>query len=268
MLSKKGFKYNIRGNGDPVLFIHGAHFADTYVSLEAEPALAGFRRITYRRRGYDGSLRHTGPFSINEHAQDALELLRDLGIKRAHVVGHSSGGLIALQMALTDPEAVRSLILLEPALMMVPSAPGFVDAVASAIDKYKAGDASGAVSAFIDLIAEPDWRTQIPRMVPGGIEQAEKNVATFFEVELSSMVTWRFDRGLAGGITQPVLFVIGTKSGSVFHDGKKLCQEWIPQTEEFSVKGASHLLQFQDPSCSAQIARRMAEFLPRDRIAA
>ena len=268
MLSAKGFKHDIQGDGEPVLFIHGAHIADSYLSLGAEPALALFRRVTYRRRGYDGSPRHTGPFSIKEQAQDALDLLSDLGIERAHVVGHSSGGLIALQMALTDPGAVRSLVLLEPALMMVPSAPGFFEAVAPAIDKYNAGDAAGAVGAFINLVAEPDWRTEVPRMVPGGLEQAEKDAATFFEIELPSLGAWSFDRGEASEITQPVLFVIGTESGSLFQEGKKLCQAWIPQTKEFSVQGANHLLQFQDPSCSAQIARGMAEFLPRDRIAA
>jgi pimeloyl-ACP methyl ester carboxylesterase len=43
-------------------------------------------------------------------------LLRELAIERAHIVGHSSGGLIALQLALDHPELVRSLALLEPAL--------------------------------------------------------------------------------------------------------------------------------------------------------
>ena len=50
----------------------------------------------------------------------AVALLRHLGIERAHVVGHSSGGVMALRLALDAPEAVHSLILLEPALMDVP----------------------------------------------------------------------------------------------------------------------------------------------------
>ena len=75
-------------------------------------------------------------------------------------------------------------------MMMVPSAPEFFGAVAPVIDKYKSGDAAGAVGAFIDLVAEPNWRTEVPRMVPGGLEQAEKDAATFFEVELPSVGAW------------------------------------------------------------------------------
>jgi pimeloyl-ACP methyl ester carboxylesterase len=49
--------------------------------------------------------------------------MRHLGIERAHVVGHSSSAIMALQLALDAPDRVLSLALLEPALLAVPSGP-------------------------------------------------------------------------------------------------------------------------------------------------
>jgi 3-oxoadipate enol-lactonase len=266
MLSAGGFQYEVHGKGEPVLFIHGALIADTFLPVSADPALGRYQNITYRRRGYDGSPRHTGPFTIEQQAQDALDLLRELELECAHIVGHSGGGAIALQMALTAPGAVRSLILLEPALVMVPSAPAFFEAVTPAIDKFKAGDAVGAADAFIKLVAGPGWRTEVAKMIPGGVEQAEQDAAAAFEVDIPSVGAWRFDRDLASRITQPTLYVIGTESGTFFDEGQLLCQDWIPQTEAFSVKGAKHHLHYQDPDCSSQVARRISEFLERHKI--
>src|SRR5690349_17953707 len=79
-----------------------------------------------------------------EQAADARALLRRLGIERAHVVGHSAGGPIALRLALDAPEFVHSLALLEPALMDVPSGPLFAEAVGPAFRIYQAGDKAGA----------------------------------------------------------------------------------------------------------------------------
>ena len=86
-------EYEIVGTGEPVVLIHGALIAEAYAPLCAEPALtAHYRLVRYHRRGYAGSSRVTAPFSIAQQAADCLALLRHLGIERAHVVGHSSGG--------------------------------------------------------------------------------------------------------------------------------------------------------------------------------
>jgi len=268
MTSSTGLKYQIHGTGEPVLLIHGGHIADTYRPLVAEPLFAPYRKITYRRRGYADSPSHIGPFSIEDAAGDALRLLKGLGIERAHVVGHSSGGIIALQMALSAPQAVNSLVLLEPALMMVPSAPAFFAKVGPALEKYTARDRAGAVAAFIGLVAGPNWQAEVTKIVPGGIEQAVKDAATFFDVELPAIGEWQFTARQAREIFQPVLYVIGSESDAVFKDGKELCEAWIPHTEAFVVHGAKHHLQHEDPSCSGQVARGLSKFFARHPMAA
>ncbi len=61
--------------------------------------------LSVHRVGYAGSSRVAGPVSIARQAAHVRALMRHLGIERAHIVGHSSGGNIALQLALDAPAA-------------------------------------------------------------------------------------------------------------------------------------------------------------------
>jgi pimeloyl-ACP methyl ester carboxylesterase len=124
--------YEVLGSGEPMLFIHGSHIADALQPLVAEPALERFQRIGYHRRGLGGSTRpvEAEPTSVAVQAEDAIGLLDHLGVDRAHVVGHSLGGAIALELAAQHPTRVASLVLLEPVLLMTPAGAAFARALA------------------------------------------------------------------------------------------------------------------------------------------
>src|SRR4029453_6491096 len=87
-------EYEIAGEGEPVLLIHGSLIADSFLPLMGETSLANYRLIRYRRRGFSGSSAHKGPCSIERQASDAAALLRQLGVRRAHIAGHSYGAII------------------------------------------------------------------------------------------------------------------------------------------------------------------------------
>ena len=179
-------EYEVVGSGEPMLLIHGAHIADALQPLVAEPALERFQRIRYHRRGLGGSTYpvDAGPTSVPVQAKDAVGLLDHLGVDRAHLVGHSLGGAIALELAAQHPTRVASLVLLEPAFLTTPAGAAFARAVAPLTERYEAGDAEGAVHGFLALVGDRNWRATIERTVPGGIAQAVKDAATFFEMEL------------------------------------------------------------------------------------
>ena len=107
-------EYEVRGAGDPVVLIHLAPYADSFLPLMDQPALSDYQLIRYRRRGYGGSAEKSDRVTISENARDLAGLLRFLEIRRAHIVGHSYGGLVGLQLALDRPEAAGSLVLMEP----------------------------------------------------------------------------------------------------------------------------------------------------------
>ena len=105
------------GSGEPVLLISPV-IADGFLPLVAEPALADRHQlIRYHKRGWCGSTDTGAPVSVADHAADAAALLDRLGVSRAHIVGHSSGAAVALQLALDHPERVHTLALLELSLL-------------------------------------------------------------------------------------------------------------------------------------------------------
>ena len=241
--------YEVEGRGEPILFIHGAHIADAMRPLVEDSALDRFQRIRYHRRGVGGSSCPPEALAttVAVHAEDAVGLLEHLGVDRAHVVGHSSGGSIALEIASRHPTRVSSLVLLEPALMMVPSGAAFADLVTPLVGRYEGGDAESAVHGFLALVGDRDWRNAIERTVPGGIAQAVKDAATFFVSELPAVSDWTFGPEQATAITCPVLSVLGSKTSPLFVEGHELLHEWFPQCHDADIPGASHLLEMEAP---------------------
>src|SRR5688572_10193656 len=107
-------EYEVKGKGEPVLLIHGSHVARSFFPLMSQPALVdSYMLIRYHRRGWLGSTSPDGPFSIEEQAADARALLEHIGVRPPlHVVGHSYGGPIAMQLAHDYPDYVQSLVLM------------------------------------------------------------------------------------------------------------------------------------------------------------
>ena len=251
--------YEVVGSGEAVLLVHGAHLADALQPLVAEPALARFQRIRYHRRGLGGSTCpvEAGPTSVAVQAEDAAGLLDHVGVDRAHVVGHSWGGAIALELAAQYPTKVASLVLLEPALLTTPAGAAFVRAVAPLVERYEAGDAEGAVHGFLAMVGDRNWRATIEQTVPGGVAQAVKDAATFFEMELPGPA-WTFGPEQAAAITCPVLSVLGSRSSPLFVQSRQLLHAWFPACQDADIVGATHLLQMQAPR---PVAKAIAAFL-------
>src|SRR5512139_571191 len=149
-----------QGSGEAVLLVHGGILADGLAPLLKEAALTRhYRLISIHRRGYGGSSRLTPPFTIADQAKDCLSVMRHLDVDQAHVVAHSYGGLIALQLASDVPNRLRSLSLIEPALLgLIPSAPQIMEIFDSLGQLYQAGDKAGVVHNWLLLQSRPNYR--------------------------------------------------------------------------------------------------------------
>ena len=102
--------YHVAGNGDSVLFISGLGGMAGFWSAQVVALSPSFRVLTFDHRGV-GRSAGTPPYSVGQWSADVLALLDHAGVERAHVVGHSTGGIIAQMFAVEHPARVRTLVL-------------------------------------------------------------------------------------------------------------------------------------------------------------
>ena len=251
-------EYELKGSGEPVLLIHGSHICRSFLPLLAQPSLTEkYTLIRYHRRGFLGSTPARGPISIKDQAADARALLEYLHMSLVHIVGHSYGGSIALQLAADAPTYVHSLVLLEAALTTVPHWKAVRELNAATTERYRQGDWEAAVDAFLGSPAE---RAVVARNVPGGLEQAIRDLDTYFGIEVPAHEAWHFTEADGKQITQPLLFIQGSESQVLYVECRDQIQQWMPQTETVVLQGATHLLHMQQP---AGVAALMIEFFTR-----
>jgi 3-oxoadipate enol-lactonase len=253
-------EYETRGFGRPVALIHLSLCADSFATLMDQPALADYQLIRYHRRGYAGSSRTAGPVAISDQASDLAGLLDSLRVRSAHIVGHSYGGLIALQLALDRPDLVGSVALMEPALRVRSGGPASQELskhMAAAMQSYQQGDQAAAVARWLTAVFAPGYRQLLDRVFPGSWEQAVQDADTFFGIEVPELQRWQFGTAEARRISVPVLSMVGSESDPAFFEMEVLLRELFPQLEIVRVPGLNHLLCMREP---ALVADTLAQF--------
>ena len=103
--------YIEKGEGFPLIMLHGNGEDCSYFEHQMEPFAQHFRVIAIDTRGHGQTPRGNVPFTIRQFAQDLLEFMDNHDIKKAHILGFSDGGNIAMVFALAHPEHVEKLIL-------------------------------------------------------------------------------------------------------------------------------------------------------------
>ena len=267
-------EYEEAGSGEPVLLLHGGLLADENAPLPRESALTdNYRVINYHRRGFAGSDHPEGRAQISDQVADARALLADLGIERTHVVGHSLGGVIGVQLALDEPDLVQSLALLEPALMgaIAKSMAGpegaakaqedFIEGMKKVNEIFESGDRRGALMAFLETRAGGAFREVLDWLTKTGeFDQAVRDADTFLQVEMPAAYAWSFTPEDAKRIKQPVLSILGVQSPERAQKVHEVLKQWVPQTQEVYLENAEHALPLMDPP---GIAKTLAEWLSK-----
>lgn len=156
--------YLDQGRGRPLVIVHpGSSDAGSWQAVAA--ALApDFRVLRFDRRLYRKSGPPPSPHTIAREVDDVAALL-DLVDEPAFLVGHSSGGIVALEAALHAPTALAGLVLYEPPVAVTEPLGG--QAVARARAALARGAASAAVAIHLRHIVRLPWLTvALARLCP------------------------------------------------------------------------------------------------------
>jgi len=153
--------------GEAVLFLHGWSSS----ILGYAPILGMFKAPKFRAIALDyiGNGRSDKPDLLTVHSiafkvKTAMLLLKHLGIKKAHIAGHSMGGVVSSLFALTHPDMTSSIILLGPA-GMVKLSPQMIANMKNSYENFAGITTMKNVQAFIQMLYykwKPEWNALLP----------------------------------------------------------------------------------------------------------
>jgi len=253
----------VLGEGDPLVVIQTALHADELRPLATLLAEGGPHCVVhYHRRGYAESEPVTQPSTIAGEVADLRALLGALHLGPVDLVGVSYSAAIALTAASTSPDLVRTLTILEPPPIGVPSTPEFVAANQRLIDSRRLNGPLAALDEFMTRVIGPDWRADVERDDPGSTAAMERDVPTFLDSDLPALLGWEFDRQDAALIQCPVLHIGGSDSGRWFAEVRWRLHRLLPGMEDVVIPGAGHLLA---TTHTDEVARIVLGFLSRHR---
>ncbi len=104
--------YEVTGHGEPIVLIPGLGLDHTYFRYAIPELERHFQVIAFDPRGMGRSERPKVEYTMELWAEDLRQLLGHLGIERAHIVGSSLGGCVAMALLRRTPDIATSLILL------------------------------------------------------------------------------------------------------------------------------------------------------------
>lgn len=258
-LDRVRLHYEESGTGTPVLGIHGTPgSAELWQDAARQLAKHG-RCIVYDRRGFHRSELPGGLSSsdLDQHVDDAVALLDAIDARPAVVIGRSTGGLVALALALRDSSAVVAMALLEPAVFTVDAAAAWWAAdLRERVLAWAATDPWLAARAVvIEALGEEVWdawpkelRDLVDATSPGVLAEARGRGLDM------SAAPWRPEPAALAALRVPTLLVSGADSPAPLHAVAGRLADRIPAAESVVVSGG-HLIDPAHPSVLAFVDR-------------
>ncbi|MSQ26649.1 MAG: alpha/beta hydrolase [Dehalococcoidia bacterium] len=245
--------HHAAGVGEPMVLVHGSWTDHHDWDLVFSGLAAGFRVVTYDRRGHSASEAPPAAGSLGEDAADLAGLVEALGLGPAHVVGHSYGGVIVLHLATQRPGLFRT--------MAVHEAPVF----GSFLDDPELGELATRSHRQLDpviaALAEGNYEEGARRFVddiifgPGAWEtrltlplrrKFIQNAPTFLD-ELRDPTRLKLDLAALAAFDRPVLISYGGRSRNHFPHITRRLAAVLPQAETHVFEDAAHVPQVSHP---------------------
>jgi pimeloyl-ACP methyl ester carboxylesterase len=110
-------RYKVAGRGEPVILVHGLSGSTRWWSRNVDAIAQRYRVYVVDLPGFGAMGRSRLRVGMDEAAAWLLRWMEALGLRRAHLIGHSMGGYICLRLAALRPEVVHRLVLAAPAVM-------------------------------------------------------------------------------------------------------------------------------------------------------
>ncbi len=236
--------YVTRGDGAPLLFVHGSLCDYRYWNGQMAVLAQRFRCVSVSLSHYwpADDLALQGAFNWWTHVAELAEFITAMDLGPVHLVGHSRGGCVAFHLARDYPHLVQSLTLADPggplAVDGMPEAPlpAATEALrARAAALIEAGEIDAGLELFVDSVSLPGiWRKSPAAFRTMAIDNAA-TLPMQFRDPLPA-----YTRAAAQAVTCPTLLIAGEKSPRMYRDNVEHLAAWMPRARTRTIAGASH----------------------------
>jgi pimeloyl-ACP methyl ester carboxylesterase len=231
--------YEVAGSGHPLVLIHGITLDTRMWDDQFDAFTRHYQVVRYDVRGFGKSALPTG--ESYAHADDLRALMEHLGIMRAHILGLSMGGRIAIDFALAYPEATDTLIPVDA------SVSGYARAAALS---YSSTAKEAGVQAARELwLKDPLFKPALEK----------PDVASRLAQIVSDYSGWHWFNDDPVRVTDPpaiqqldkvcapTLIIVGERDIPRVHTVADILQKHIPNARKVVLPGVGHMSNMEDP---------------------
>ena len=216
-------RYQTIGEGEPIVLVHGLSASTLWWRRNIEELAQHYKLYLVDLPGFGTARRRYGPFVLERAAGWLLAWMDAIGLKGVHLIGHSMGGYICMEIAIQRPDIVSRLVLVAPAFK----------ASANSVWDYVGPLLSGLrylTLHFFPILAYDSLRTGPITL----FKATQELIALDVEKEIQH-------------ITQPVLLIWGENDTLVPSSLGYVLREELPNARLLMLKHAAHVVMFDQP---------------------
>ena len=247
--------YQIFGEGKPLIIMHGLFGTFLNWNNQIKALSNDYQVIAVDMRNH-GKSPHCDDIDYSLMASDIVELMSHLGLSKAHILGHSMGGKVAMQLALNHPDLIEKLIIVDIAPVQYSAHHDDVFKGLFAIDLKNLksrGEADQTLSEYVDDAAvraflltnlyrtenkEFGWRMNLQALYDGYDNISAAPAGTLY--------------------SQPVLFIKGANSDYMVPEYRDAVLKLFPNADYKVIKNAGHWPHAEKP---AEFTKLIVEYL-------
>lgn len=244
--------HQIRGQGKPVVLIHGLFGSLENLGMVAKPLSDDYQVISVDVRNHGNSF-HENSMNYSELAHDVISLLDHLNIKQASILGHSMGGKIAMLIALNHPEYIDKLLVADISPVEYPAhhqriIEGLLTLNASTLTSRK--DADQQLSKYVDEVGVRQFLLRNLKTEDGKIS-FKCNVEFIANCYSQIMSAFEPEKSFDG----KTLFIKGGASNYITAEHREIINRHFPNSSAKIISGAGHWLHAEKTVAFNKIVR-------------
>jgi pimeloyl-ACP methyl ester carboxylesterase len=248
---------DVRGEGSPVLFVHGFPF-DRTVWKHQLAALPKVRRIALDLRGVgaSGAPRATGGYALKRYADDLVAVLDALGARQAVLCGLSMGGYVIFELLRQHPERVRALVLVD-----TKAGPDSAEAQRGRDELAQVAERQGqdaVIERLLPRLLAPSTLATQPEVAEQVREMARRWPVPVLVSALRVLRDRPDSTDTLRQVRVPTLVLVGSEDQIAPPDTARAMADLIPGAECQVVPAAGHLTPLEQPLVSSRL---VADFL-------